>query len=604
MAKKGRHRKGGRYTPKGTRPHGVHPRPRDDELDRYGPEPEIMSDIRRALAEPHPVVLLEYASALLDAVDPRKRTRFAAKGDDADELTREELLRTFAGVDRRETTALLTAFGALVDDDLDRRRIERELERRSHDIPRWLARIDEASAYRAVEMTHVLRDGDDVMIGVRFAAGHELTAIVYVDHNLGTAVKDGFLIPDSIAEVVHVMRDKAADPDQTYTDITLADAKARVVDPLLHGSLMYPPLESETWPAVRPLVEWIVRQLPDGGRAYARPEWDEARRHDLQARFFASPFANGLGDDDHRELVDTLVWYGCDYGNGDPMLWSAVRVEILLADWIPRKIVADIDHLAKAPDVLRAFIEFCHAERGISPALTDETLRAVDTWEPEYQETIRTPRPQGPHAILAAMGALDPDGPWAMPGGYPASWESGDWVRPFLEEVAGGPDALAALDDEPLRDEPFDWSGIDDDVNERVGEVLALCDRCCDELLDVEYRTASRRVLARIARRGPEVFRRRGRAETAAAAICWAVRRANTEFAPAAEGPMQKDLLLHFGLTGSVSQRARTMLRAAGFPDDRAAFTLGSPDYLVAARRRWMVERRDALGSGTERPAG
>ena len=81
-------------------------------------------------------------------------------------------------------------------------------------------------------------------------------------------------------------------------------------------------------------------------------------------------------------------------------------MEILLADWIPRKIVASPEQLSKAPALLRAFIRFCHAEREIRAALTDDTLAAVDEWEPEYQWVIRSSRPQGPMALLAAMGVL------------------------------------------------------------------------------------------------------------------------------------------------------------------------------------------------------
>ena len=44
--------------------------------------------------------------------------------------------------------------------------------------------------------------------------------------------------------------------------------------------------------------------------------------------------------------------------------------------------------------------------------MTDETLAAVDEWEPEYQRVIRSPRPQGPMALLAAMGVLGDEKPW------------------------------------------------------------------------------------------------------------------------------------------------------------------------------------------------
>ena len=42
--------------------------------------------------------------------------------------------------------------------------------------------------------------------------------------------------------------------------------------------------------------------------------------------------------------------------------------------------------------MLRAFIRFSHAERGIRGELTEETLAAVDEYEPEYKAAIRTLR--------------------------------------------------------------------------------------------------------------------------------------------------------------------------------------------------------------------
>ena len=168
----------------------------------------------------------------------------------------------------------------------------------------------------------------------------------------------------------------------------------------------------------------------------------------------------------------------------------------------------------------------------------------IDDWEPDYQEIIRTPRPQGPHALIAAMG-------------MPAQNSMASTAAFMLSQLAravGGRDALAALDDVPLPDEPFDWDGIDAHVAARVGEVLALTDGCRDVMFDVEHRTACRRVLARIARNAPHVLAR-GRADTAAAAICWSVARANESF-PSSGSPSVRDLLDHFETKNS-PERAR-----------------------------------------------
>jgi len=203
-------------------------------------------------------------------------------------------------------------------------------------------------------------------------------------------------------------------------------------------------------------------------------------------------------------------------------------------------------------------------------------LEAVDHWEPEYQEIIRSPRPQGPEALLAAIGAIDPDGPWTMPGGDDFSVP--EMMLGFLRDAVGGQDALDALHVQPLPDEPFAWDALPPDIHGRVAEVLDLVDGACDDLLDVEHRTACRRFLARVAGGDPATFR----------------------------GPGQRRLLLprpeavgegpHGPLRPhrTPSQRAATMLRAGGFPaPDYGGVDLGSPDFLVAAHRARLIDLRD-----------
>ena len=63
------------------------------------------------------------------------------------------------------------------------------------------------------------------------------------------------------------------------------------------------------------------------------------------------------------------------YSTGHPYRWSTVRVEMLLTDWVPRKIVADAPYLAKLPDLLRAYIRYCHEREGIRADLTEERSR-------------------------------------------------------------------------------------------------------------------------------------------------------------------------------------------------------------------------------------
>jgi len=429
-------------------------------------EPDLLSDVAEALDADHPIELLAQVSSLLTALDPRARSPFQREPD-PEVPTLETLLPVFFGIEARETSALLAAIGGLSADEMLRLRVQREIAARDHSLPRWLLELPRTTlAPRVVEVVHALGDGDNVLVGARLPGGAELTAVVYVDHNAGAVVKDAFVVPLPLDELVEQMLAVADDPDTEARDIAPADARARITDGIADGALAYPPFESDSWPASRPLVEWITAMLPVGGVGYQRPEWGDAALAELTERFLAAGPGAGFDDPDHRGLLDSLLWFGTDYGPGDPLTWSPTRVEILLLDWIPRKIVAEPRLLAMAPDLLRAFIRFGHQERGISSGPTAETLRAVDEFEPQYQQVVRSPRPQGPEALLAALGLAA--GPIDL----------SELMLDDLARAVGGRQALAALDAAPLPAEDFSWDAIPSDVRDRVGEVLGLVDRC------------------------------------------------------------------------------------------------------------------------------
>ena len=133
--------------------------------------------------------------------------------------------------------------------------------------------------------------------------------------------------------------------------------------------------------------------------------------------------------------------------------------------------------------------------------------------------------------------------------------------------------------------------------------MLALVDRCCTELLDEQYATACRRLLADVAAADPGIFRRKGRVETAAAAICWIVGKANALFDPRSglavvdgRAMQVKDLAAHFGVAANgLSPRAGSFLRAMGIDalTHYLELDLGTPRYLTGSRRAQIVADRD-----------
>lgn len=195
-------------------------------------------------------------------------------------------------------------------------------------------------------------------------------------------------------------------------------------------------------------------------------------------------------------------------------------VEIALLDFFPRKVLVPPTELARVPGLIRAFVRFAHAERGVRTVHTDATLAAVDRFESEFLAMVRERRVRPRDAFDGSR--------------YPA-----DLALEALAAQVGGAEALRALDDRPLPDEPFDWSGIAGDLHDLVGNVLGLADRFCDEQWDHEHRSACRRLLARVARTDP-AFLRRGRVDTTAAAVCWAIGSINGSFITGT-GPRVKD---------------------------------------------------------------
>lgn len=269
-------------------------------------------------------MLLGLASTLLAALDQRSRHPFERPPDGP---SRDEMIESLLAVPLPETSALLAAVAALSGDEVLRRRVHREITDRADPLPRWLADVAHAVALsRAVEVTHVLGDGDTVLVAATLPGGHALTAVVYIDHNMGTLVKDAFVVSAPLDDVVERLQDAAADdPDTAARALSSADARVRIVEAVESGAITFPPVETDTWPSCRPLVEWMAGLLPAGGTGYLRPEWDDVAVAGLVERFLAP--RSGTDHTEVRGLLGSILWFGTDY---DPMRWSPTVVEILL----------------------------------------------------------------------------------------------------------------------------------------------------------------------------------------------------------------------------------------------------------------------------------
>lgn len=552
----------------------------------HGPEDQaLFQTLRTALRSGEPLDLLAVVSGFLEVTDPRSRDPFVP---DEQRAGRGDLVESFIGTPYAETTAALIAVRALIADDVLAARIGRELETRRHPMPEWLRVLAQARREPDVWfLSHVLGDGDDYLLGVTLPSGEALSALVYVDHNMGTVVKDAFVVTEPLVDLTIKMGTLIDDADQSLsrTDPTLA--RAVIEAAITSGSMLYPPLTSDSWPMCRPLVEWMVRMLPTGGTAPEPREWTPAETDAVVEGFFGSPFGAGLDREDERSLLESVVWFSTGYASGDPWRWSPVTVEMLLADWFPRKVIADPAYLAKLPDVLRAYVRYCHARNGIRRELTEETLAAVDLHEPEYRRLIHGERQTAMAGLAEAI----------LESERLKHLSDEEIHLEYMADEVGGVATLMALDVEPLPEEEFDWTGIPAEIHPTVQAILDECDACADALLDAEHRTAMRRFLAGAAQNDPSLFRRRGSPVRGAAAVAWVICTANRTVGSYRSPMTGKDLLAHFGITGSVSDRAQSLIRAAGIDMHLTygSLRVGSPGLLVSRRRRGLVDERDRI---------
>lgn len=326
-------------------------------------EPTLVEIVRRAIARGHPAYLLDLASRAIRAAR-RDATRL------------DNILTNLIAMPDPEMTALLTVIAELlVDDPAQQARCRRELSERCKYLTHSIT-APQVTPHRAVRRTHVLGDVDELVIGARLDT-YEVTVAVRIDHNKLSSVVDSAVSAEPIVNVLARVGKTSTDTD--VVEMNLADARAWIEQALTMSTFLP---ETETWPLYRPLVQWFVMQLPEGGAHRSPTDW--AAAEEVRDKFFATDLAAPFTDPGHRELLLELF----ETGSGDPLRWSEIRIERAIGrpcyddTYIPLEIVLD------APDLLRAFIPYAHAQSGIRDELTGRTIAMIDRLRSRYKREI------------------------------------------------------------------------------------------------------------------------------------------------------------------------------------------------------------------------
>src|SRR4051812_700236 len=351
------------------------------------------------------------AAALEDALDAElwaslllgtlwSRRDLLADEEEADVAAGGPLIAAIASVGGEGALAALVAIGEGADTQLGPIALTHAEQLRSRGVrpPRWADAITEPEIVgTAVMREDIYDDGMTILIEARHPGDEPHTVGVYIDHNLGGLAKD-ILMAESIASVSAIV---AAENDRHQVR----------VEPMLPGEAcerIHKAIEltdrtlgapvGEDYQALRAFALLRAADLPGPFPAdTGEPEISQAERDTLRDDFLASPEGERFTRDSDEAFVAGLaIDYACDYQVGGPLRWSPVTVELFMADWLPRKVLADCATFEAVPHTLDAWIRYAGHRRGIPDWAIDQTRSSIANWTNEMLDRVDGPRRGGP----------------------------------------------------------------------------------------------------------------------------------------------------------------------------------------------------------------
>jgi hypothetical protein len=412
-------KKGGRFTPKGTRSADRSDADVWDELE------SVLASIVRSVpvgdSEADPLILQLWASGLYST------WRNAQLADaDPDELFAGGLIAY--ATQNRSPKALLTlrALAAVLPEPYRTRAAQAGHELASSGVtePDWAASLAESQPTEAwLSFDPVDDDGVSVMVGFDGPAGPDSLGL-YVDHNLGGMAKDALATPMPIASLVEDLRTASQEAGESVEvrPIPLDEAAGRWRRALeLTDMTVEAPVERD-YLELRALVEARLASLPGGpppdvGRStyedddegfdeygdLGDDEFDALLTEFLKSGELDDLRAVELPDrlDTIEFLADQVATFATRYTVGTPLRFSPAMAELFCLDWAPHRIAADQEDFELLPDVAAAWIRFVGHRRGIPDASIGEAVEALYHHAPEMLELVGDPATWGPAKLMA-----------------------------------------------------------------------------------------------------------------------------------------------------------------------------------------------------------
>ncbi|TCC43726.1 hypothetical protein E0H50_01665 [Kribbella sindirgiensis] len=358
--------------------------------------------------------------------------------------------------------------------------------RTQDEVPEWVTRIAGFRLTSAIVSEDITGDGLSVVLDYDDEQ-HPHTVVVFIDNNLGAIIKDVFVGPP----VDRVLEAYERGGRVTIRTVRPPIAAGIILQALGETRDYDDPPVSEDFEFFTGLLVNRLTQMPERPvRPPIRPLMTPRQREQLVEEFLDSRYAVGLPDD-AADIARLWIDHAVDHTVGGPQRVSAVLVELFLAHWLPRKVLADSTYFDAVPVVVKAWLEFAGERTHLPLDAVDEAVDAVDVWQP----------------ALEAAAMIDPVG--SKPG-----------ERVFLDDATNDLEdayrALAGLGSPPQPD----LRGLDNHQAATLSVLAPHAWLMAGETLGTSYAPDAFDIAERLVRDAPELLAK-ARLSTWPRAIVW-----------------------------------------------------------------------------------
>ena len=248
------------------------------------------------------------------------------------------------------------------------------------EVPEWVTRIAGFRLTSAIVSEDITGDGLSVVLDYDDEQ-HPHTVVVFIDNNLGAIVKDVFVGPP----VDRVLEAYQRGGRVTIRTVRPSTAAGIILQALGETDDYDDPPVSEDFEFFSGLLVNRLTQLPERPiRPPIRPLLSPRQRDQLVDEFLESRHAMGLSED-AADIIRLWIDHAVDHTVGGPLRVSAVLVELFLAHWLPRKVLADSTYFEAVPVAVKAWLEFAGERTHLPLDAIDEAVDAVDVWTPALE---------------------------------------------------------------------------------------------------------------------------------------------------------------------------------------------------------------------------